>query len=116
MGPFALLELQKTLKTTRYEEAILRSVNWLWGDNELTQPITDEDGRLIWRAIQRRDSDALGPYGIGPSGQCNRYLSAWCAGFNLEAFFNRRIGWEILRETRPYEYGWYLWAFAGHSS
>lgn len=116
MGPFALIELQRTLKTNRYEAAILKSVNWLWGDNELGKPITDENRQTIWRAIQRRDSDALGPYGIGPSGQCNRYLSAWCGGASLETFFNKRIGLEILKETRPYEYGWYLWAFAGHPS
>lgn len=116
MGPFALLELQNTLKTNRYDGAIFKSLAWLWGENELGKAIVDEEHQLIWRAIQRCDSDSLGPYGIGPSGQFNRYLSAWCCGASLEKFFNKQIGLEVLRETRPYEYGWYLWAFAGRSS
>jgi len=116
MGPFALFELQKALKTNRYETAALKGFDWLWGRNELGKPITDENQQTIWRAIQRRDSDAVGPYGIGPSGQCNRYLSAWCGGASLENFFNKRIGFEFLQETRPYEYGWYLWAFADDPS
>lgn len=116
MGPFALFELQKALKTNRYEAAAFKGLNWLWGHNELGKPITDENQQTIWRAIQRRDSDAVGPYGIGPSGQCNRNLSAWCGGASLERFFNKQIGHEFLQETRPYEYGWYLWAFAGYPS
>ncbi len=115
MGPFALLGLQETLKTKCYEEAIFKSLNWLWGANELRKPIVDAKDQIIWRAIQRRDSDALGPYGIGWSGQCNRYLAAWFSGLSLETVFNKRIGFEILRETRPYEYGWYLWAFSERS-
>jgi hypothetical protein len=112
MGPFALFELQQTLKTQRYAQPIFKGLHWLQGHNELTYPVFDADQGIIWRAIQRRDSDNLGSYGIGWSGQCDRYLSAWVDGFSLEGFFNKRLGLEVLMETRPYEYGWYLWAFA----
>ena len=114
MGPFALFELHKTLKTNRYEASILKGLDWLWGGNELGKPIVDENDQMIRRAIQRRDSDALGQYGIGWSGQCNRYLSAWLGGLSLERVFNKMIGFEILLEMRPYEYGWYLWAFSDY--
>jgi hypothetical protein len=116
MAPFALLELQKTLKTTSYNSSIIKGFEWLYGNNELGYSILDQKRGIIWRAIQRRDSNNLGPYGIGWSGKCNRFLSAWFGGITLEQVFNKAIGFEVLMETRPYEYGWYLWAFSDYKS
>jgi hypothetical protein len=116
MAPLALFELQQTLKTQRYMRPIFKGLQWLYGHNELSCPLLEWDRGIIWRAIQRRDSDHLGPYGIGWSGHCDRYLSAWTGGLSLEALFNKRLGLEILTETRPYEYGWYLWAFSDYAA
>lgn len=58
--PMALGELQRALQDRRYEEAIARGIEWLFGDNELSTSLVDEEAGVIWRAIQQDDHGEFG--------------------------------------------------------
>jgi hypothetical protein len=53
MGPMVLLEVGEALQKD-FQEAVERSLKWLFGLNELQTPLIDWEREIIWRAQRRR--------------------------------------------------------------
>ena len=99
MAPMALLALSKA-GGGDYREAIYKGLDWIYGANELGVNLCDSVRQVIWRSIQ-------------PSGKYSTYLAAALGMMGLErATRIRQL--RILRECRPYHFGWLLYAFSGH--
>jgi hypothetical protein len=101
MAPMALFALEDAVGQ-RFTESIYKGLHWIYGANELGIDMRDAAQRLIWRCVLPR----------------NWHTKYW------EMFMNRVrppaesmqvSSLKILREQRPYEYGWLLFAFASHS-
>jgi hypothetical protein len=106
MAPMALLPLERTtgLPTTA---AVARGAAWLFGDNELGEPLADEPDAIIWRSVRRRAwrSRVVHPLKAASLLRVGRTL-------DLGARLAGKDGLEIDREMRPYHLGFCLYGFA----
>ena len=101
MAPMALFALEQ-VSSREYSEAICRGLQWIQQANELRSDLRDEAHHLVWRCVRPTPAfltnleDVAGICGFAPSpiGQCNL---------------------KVLRECRPYESGWLLYALAGRN-
>lgn len=107
MGPMALQAVAEITGRSQ-DDALERSIAWVFGENELGRSMIDPDRGTIWRSIRRRLArgklihvfkvlSVLGFQGLG-----NR----------LATMVNTPGQLEIDMECRPYELGWLLVAFA----
>lgn len=102
MAPMALFALQE-VSSGEWIDHIKRGLRWIVGTNELRRDLRDEDHQLVWRCVRPTPTflanveDVAGIFGLGPSRLTASNLA-------------------VLRECRPYESGWLLYAFAGRSS
>ena len=103
MAPMALLELSEASGEPRYRDAALSGLNWVWGENELREPMLDLGEEMLYRSIVRRPpldrlaiyANTLGSYaGWAPLARVDR-------GLRLNA------------TDRPYHLGWILEAWCG---
>src|SRR4051812_43013287 len=106
MAPMALLPLEPALGLAT-TPAIARGVAWLFGRNELGEPLAVPERELIWRSLRPRPPfDAI----VYPL----KAASALRAGGALD--LGARLAGphvlEIDRELRPYHLGFCLYAFA----
>jgi hypothetical protein len=107
MGPMALYAVADATGRS-YDDALERSVAWVFGENELRRAMVDEDRALIWRSIRRRMAH-------GKLIHVFKLLSLvglQRAGNRLAAVVNVPGQLEVDMECRPYELGWLLLAFA----
>jgi hypothetical protein len=84
-----------------FSRHIYPGLEWITGKNEIAESLVDSERRMIWRNISpsmlRCFQEELGSLIINPVGQP----------------MNMRSGLSVLRESRPYCFGWLLYAFAG---
>jgi hypothetical protein len=101
MAPMALFALERAVGQ-RFTESIYKGLHWIYGAKELGIDMRDAAQNLIWRCVRPK----------------NRLAKLWEMVRNrlsspTEGMYVRSLG--ILREQRPYEYGWLLFAFARNS-
>jgi hypothetical protein len=97
MAPMALLEVASA-GGPWHAQAMERSLEWLFGDNELGTTMVLEERRAIYRGIRRSERWGRVPAGLGRRG--------------LGRLNGLLPGKEINRTTRSYTYGWLLFALA----
>jgi hypothetical protein len=98
MGPMALFALQE-VSNRDYSESIYRGLGWINRTNELDTDLRDSAEQLVWRCILPR-----------------KLLTVVEDLAGLSGLNSAKIGpgkLTILRECRPYELGWLLYALAG---
>jgi hypothetical protein len=107
MGPMALRAVTDATRRS-FDDAIERSVAWIFGANELGETMIDHDRGVIWRSIRR--SVARGKlihvFKVLSLARLQR------ARERLATMVNRRGRLERDLECRPYELGWLLLALA----
>jgi hypothetical protein len=103
MAPMALFKLA-AMSGRNFNFAIQRGLAWLLGENELRLPMIDWNRCLVWRAIELR---GLRKY--------LHYVPGGWSAFPSKAF-DGVYGFKLMAETRPYELGWLLYAFADQLS
>lgn len=100
MAPMALFALGDAVGP-RFTQSIYKGLHWIYGANELGVDMKDAAQNLIWRCVLPK----------------NRHAKYWDMAMNrlrpAEVAHVRSL--KILREQRPYEYGWLLFAFASHA-
>ena len=107
MGPMALRAVTDATRRN-FDEAIERSVAWIFGENELRRSMVDAERGVIWRSIRRRIAH-------GKLIHVFKVLSLvklQGAGNRLATMVNTPGQLDVDMECRPYEFGWLLWAFA----
>ena len=107
MGPMALQAVADATGRS-YDDALERSVAWVFGENELRRTMIDPDMGVIWRSIRRRRAH-------------NKLIHVFKllslaklqgAGNRLAAVVNTPGQLDVDMECRPYEFGWLLYSFA----
>jgi hypothetical protein len=94
MGLFALSDIS----SESFDEHIFKGLNWLFGANELKHNMTDPGESIIWRAIAPRGRETIG---------AAQLLAGLVAG---ESRMPNDLA--IVRECRPYHFGWVLYSFS----
>jgi len=97
MSPMALLYLSE-VSGENFQYYAFKGLNWLLGENELGVSIVDWDKNIIWRSIRRKK-----PF---------RIVSSILVNANLGGFADFLSRYEIDYESRPYHYGWLLYALS----
>ncbi len=99
MGPMALFALQDVSKRD-YSEPIYRGLEWIEHKNELGCDMRDGAAKLVWRCIR-------------PTPSWLTYTEDAAAFLGVKSWPIGQLNLRVLRECRPYESGWLLYAFAG---
>ena len=107
MGPMALLAVADATGQS-HDDALERSVAWVFGENELRRSMIDTDQGVIWRSIRRR----LAHNRLIHVFKALSLLRLQGAGNRLATLVNTPGQLEADMECRPYEFGWLLLAFA----
>jgi len=97
MAPMALLAVSE-INGTNYNHAILKGVDWVFGNNEKSFDFRDSKHNLIWRSFYRNKYRIHG----------DEILSFLKINHSVKQ--KRRL--KILYECRPYHLGWILFAFS----
>ena len=107
MGPMALRAVGEATGR-RFDDALERSVAWVFGANELDESMIDPERGVIWRSIRRRlaRGTLIHVFKVLTMARLMR------ASRGLASVVNSRGRLEIDRECRPYELGWLLVAGA----
>jgi hypothetical protein len=103
MGPMALLEVGEATGT-EFQENVERSLEWIFGKNELKCSMIDGEREMIWRAIRRRGA-------LRFVLQANR-LAHHFKMPRIAGVLSSLPGRSIVHECRPYHLGWALYAFS----
>lgn len=106
MGPMVLLEVGEALGIA-FQEAVERSLTWVFGLNELQIPLIDWEREIIWRAQRRRGT-------LQRIMQVNRAMHHYRVPF-VANLLRAVPGLTIQYECRPYHLGWVLYAFCRRS-
>jgi hypothetical protein len=107
MGPMALNAVAE-ITGRRVDDALERSVAWVFGENELRRSMIDVDRGVIWRSIRRRlaHGKLIHVFKLLSLVRLQR------AGTRLASMVNTPGQLDVDLECRPYELGWLLLAFA----
>ena len=105
MGPMALNAVTEATGR-RFDDALERSLGWVFGDNELGETILDAEHGVIWRSIRRRIAHGRLVHVF----KLLSLLGLQSAGDRLAAAVNGPGQLEVDMECRPYELGWLLFA------
>jgi hypothetical protein len=108
MGPMALNAVARATNQ-RFDDAVSRSVAWVFGDNELGEEMVDAGRGVIWRSIRR----GFAHNKLVHVFKALHLLGLRGAADSLAARVNAPEGLTVDRECRPYELGWLLLAQAG---
>ena len=103
MAPMALLELTEVSGDSRYADAALRGVEWVFGRNDLRRTMIDRDARVLYRSIRRRRGFDRAMLYVNTAGAL--------AGTAILAGTGTPL--EVNPTDRPYHLGWVLEAWAG---
>jgi hypothetical protein len=98
MAPMALFSLGEQ-GNRDFSGPIFKGLSWIYGDNELGANMFEPNYRVIWRNIHQQNS---GSY-------MHKVLQLVRPGDPAQTIGTL----QVLRECRPYELGWLLYAFAG---
>ncbi|HYP55485.1 MAG TPA: hypothetical protein VEQ41_04190 [Solirubrobacterales bacterium] len=109
MAFLGLMELER-LGVGGFAEPLCLGLNWLAGANELGIDMVDRDPPLINRCIQRRGSDADGPYGLSRGNFLGTIARSLGPSPRRDRTDAAPDGLEVLRECRSYHLGWLLYA------
>jgi hypothetical protein len=104
MAPMALLPLERALSVPT-TAAVARGVAWLFGENELSVPVVDEDRAIVWRSIRRKHRGLSVPLKAASLCRVGRRL-------DLGARMSSPSALTIDREVRPYHLAFCLLAFS----
>ena len=107
MGPMALNAVGDVTGKS-FDDALEKSVAWVFGENELRRAMIDSDQGVIWRSIRRRHAHNKLIHvfkGLSLAGLQR-------AGNRLATLVNTPGQLDVDMECRPYELGWLLMAFA----
>lgn len=104
MGPMAMLPLALD-GNEEITAAIQRGVQWVFGANELPQPLVDRHHGIVWRSIKAR-------YLPRQRHLLHKALSAGNLSALSHAKWLQPSSFQIDRECRPYELGWLLYALS----
>ena len=107
MGPMALNAVAE-LTGRSFDDALDRSVAWVFGENELRRTMVDADDGIIWRSIRRR----LAHNKLIHVFKVLSLARLQGAGNRLATMVNTPGQLDVDMECRPYELGWLLMAFA----
>jgi len=107
MGPMAVNAVAE-LTGRNVDDALERSVAWVFGENELRRAMVDPDRGVIWRSIRRR----IAHNKLIHVFKALSLVGMQRAGNRLAAMVNTPGQLEVDHECRPYEFGWLLTAFA----
>ena len=107
MGPMALRAVAEATRRS-FDDALERSLAWIFGANELGETMIDRDQPVIWRSIRRSIArgkliHAFKLLSLARLGRAREYLAS---------MVNTRGRLERDLECRPYEMGWLLLALA----
>jgi len=107
MGPMALNAVAE-ITDRGIDDALERSVAWVFGENELGRSMIDTESGIIWRSIRRRIAHGKLIHVF----KLLSLLSLQRTANHLAAMVNTPGQFDIDMECRPYELGWLLLAFA----
>lgn len=103
MAPMALLELSEVTGDTKYRDAAIRGLEWVFGQNDLDRPMLDREAGILYRSIRRkRGFDRALLYANTATSSLGRAALAGLGG-----------PLEVNPTDRPYHLGWILEAWAG---
>ena len=92
-----------------FPSSIERSLAWF--DRRDERPdveLLDDDGGMVWRAVQRDDPATTAALGLGSGELLRLGRVAWTGTEDRRAF----RGGHVCPESRPYHHGWILLAAA----
>ena len=98
MGPMALLEVARA-NGRDMTYPILHGLRWILGQNEVGQDMRDLELGVVWRSVRFP----------GKARMVYQEVANWARAGSEPAAVE---GLTILRECRPYELGWLLFAFS----
>ncbi len=101
MGPMALFALEEA-SNHDFRDAIYRGLSWIGGNNELGADLRDPSSLVVWRCIR-------------PKRQLHMHLDDVRHFLGVPRQGHGAGDLVVLRECRPYELGWLLYAFAPHA-
>lgn len=98
MAPMALLALEEATNRD-FSGPIYKGLRWIGGENERHQDLRDLSSLVIWRCLRPKNF------------RWTRFKELLHFAFHLkgEQF---RLRSQVVHECRPYELGWFLYAFA----
>ena len=98
MAPMALFAAQEA-SGKNFDAFVYKGLNWIYGDNELGVDMRDNAQSVIWRCIRSVR-------------QQSKYVEVARTLVRAGAQSIPAHQLHVLKEQRPYEYGWLLYAFA----
>lgn len=103
MAPLGLLELSEASGDSRYRDAALAGLDWIWEGNELGRSMLDHGGAMLYRSVVRRPPlDRLAIYA--------NTLGSYAGRTPLRG---NRGPLQLNATDRPYHLGWILEAWCG---
>jgi hypothetical protein len=107
MAPMALNAVAE-IAGRGVDDALERSVAWVFGENELGRTMVDPERAVIWRSIRRRIAHGKLVHVF----KALSLVGLQGAGNRLATMVNTPGQLDVDMECRPYELGWLLLAFA----
>ncbi len=107
MAPMALLSLYELTDDVKYLQAAFRGLQWIYGQNELNQPMISPSDQMIFRSIRRQRKYARLVL------HANVARAIVGKHYNFSHHSNHL---EINPTCRPYHLGWILEAWCGRES
>ena len=98
MAPMALFAAEEATGKN-FDEYVYKGLNWIYGENELGADMRDSTQRVIWRCIRSAQ-------------QQRKYLEVARSLVRADARSIPAHNLQVLKEQRPYEFGWLLYAFS----
>lgn len=102
MGPMTLFSLGEATGCN-FTPWIYRGLEWINSKNELGFNMEDDKSEVIWRCQYR------------PTSQVKTYLKAAFSRAGAGTPYEAKEDLKVLFECRPYELGWFLYAFAARA-
>jgi hypothetical protein len=97
MAPMALFAAEEATGKN-FDAFVYKGLDWIYGENELGADMRDSTQSVIWRCIR--------------SAQQSKYLEVARSLIQADARSIPAHKLQILKEQRPYEFGWLLFAFS----
>jgi hypothetical protein len=98
------------LGTGSYSEPLSRGVDWLYGNNELSVSLVQDEPPFVCRSIQRLGSDADAPFGISRANHARAIARSLRGRPEDDGEISNASEFEPLYECRSYHLGWLLYA------
>jgi len=103
MAPMALLELTEVTGDTKYRDAAIRGLDWIFGRNDLGREMLDRRAGILYRSIRRKPG----------FDRALLYANTGTSSLGRAALSGLRGPLEVNPTDRPYHLGWILEAWSG---